>query len=39
LCVKKLGDDLRPGAWDERHGKWCQQLFFDGSLRLIAGLP
>jgi SAM-dependent methyltransferase len=37
--VKKLGDDLRTGAWDERYGKWRQQPFFDGSLRLIAGQP
>jgi SAM-dependent methyltransferase len=37
--VKKLGDDLRTGAWDERYGQWRQQPFFDGSLRLIVGRP
>jgi SAM-dependent methyltransferase len=33
--VKKLGDDLKSGAWDERYGQWRKQPFFEGSLRLI----
>ena len=33
--VKALGDDLRSGAWEQKYGKWRQQPFFEGSLRLI----
>jgi SAM-dependent methyltransferase len=33
--VEKLSADLQSGAWDERHGKWRSQPFFEGSLRLI----
>ena len=33
-----LGADLRSGAWDARHGRLRSQPWFEGSLRLIAGL-
>jgi len=37
--VKDLGDDLQSGAWDQKYGKWRQQAFFEGSLRLIVSRP
>jgi len=33
----KLGEDLRSGLWDQRHGRLRNQPHFDGSLRLIVG--
>ncbi|MDR3500590.1 MAG: methyltransferase domain-containing protein [Parvibaculum sp.] len=37
--VATLSADLKSGAWDDRYGLWRQAPFFDGSLRLIVGLP
>jgi len=37
--VKRLGNDLQSGVWEERYGKWRQQPHFEGSLRLIVGHP
>jgi hypothetical protein len=37
--VKALGEDLQSGAWDKKYGKWRQQPFFEGSLRLIVSRP
>lgn len=34
-----LGNDLGSGAWDVRYGQLRTQPEFDGSLRLIVGLP
>jgi len=33
--VKTLSADLQSGAWEKRYGKWRQQPFFEGSLRLV----
>jgi SAM-dependent methyltransferase len=35
----RLRQDLETGAWDARHGVLRTQPVFDGSLRLIRGLP
>jgi SAM-dependent methyltransferase len=35
--VDKLGDDLRAGVWDEKHGRLRHLPFFEGSLRLVVG--
>jgi hypothetical protein len=37
--VKTLSEDLQSGAWDKKYGKWRQQPFFEGSLRLIVSRP
>lgn len=34
---KTLGEDLRSGTWDRRHGRLRSQPHFHGSLRLIVG--
>lgn len=36
---KALGADLQSGHWDACYRDWRQQPAFDGSLRLIVGLP
>jgi SAM-dependent methyltransferase len=33
--VSALGDDLRSGKWDERHGSWRRLPNYDGSLRIV----
>lgn len=33
--VKRLGDDLESGRWDERFGEWRSKPSYEGSLRLI----
>lgn len=35
----ELQNDLGSGAWDAKHGHLRSQATFDGSLRLIVGLP
>ena len=35
--VDKLGNDLKAGVWDEKHGKLRHLPFFEGSLRLVVG--
>ncbi len=37
LAVRRLGDDLASGAWDDRHGDLRSRPTFDGSLRLVIG--
>jgi SAM-dependent methyltransferase len=37
--VRRLGEDLKSGAWESRYGHWRTQSHFDGSLRLIIGQP
>ncbi len=34
-----LRADLQSGRWDERHGEWRNKPEFEGSLRLIVGVP
>jgi SAM-dependent methyltransferase len=38
-AVRRLGDDLASGRWDERFGQLRNQPEFVGSLRLLTGLP
>jgi SAM-dependent methyltransferase len=35
--VRRLGEDLRSGAWDARFGHWRHMPFFEGALRLVVG--
>ncbi len=37
--VLELSRDLSDGTWDARYGHLRQQLFFDGSLKLVVGRP
>jgi SAM-dependent methyltransferase len=37
--VKRLGDDLKSGAWDKQYGEFRKKPWFEGSLRLVAGHP
>ncbi|HLT67202.1 MAG TPA: class I SAM-dependent methyltransferase [Microbacterium sp.] len=37
--VRRLRADLASGAWDARHGELRTRPTFDGSLRLIVGMP
>jgi hypothetical protein len=36
--VKSLGEDLRSGAWDARHGDWRRREQFVGALRLVVSV-
>lgn len=35
--TRTLGEDLRSGAWDRKHGHWRDVSEFVGSLRLVVG--
>jgi len=37
--VAQLSGDLKSGVWDQRHGHLRGQAFFEGSLRLLVGMP
>lgn len=37
--IQRLADDLKSGAWDEKHGHYRQKPTFIGSLRLIIARP
>jgi SAM-dependent methyltransferase len=37
--VRRLGDDLASGTWDERYGHLRTQPSYDGALRLVTALP
>jgi hypothetical protein len=37
--VTALRADLESGEWDRRFGEWRTRPYFEGSLRLIVGLP
>lgn len=37
--VEELSRDLADGTWDRKYGHWRSELFFDGPLRLVIGLP
>jgi SAM-dependent methyltransferase len=38
-AVARLRADLDSGAWQQKHGSWPDQPFFEGSLRLIVAYP
>jgi hypothetical protein len=37
--VRRLGDDLASGAWDDRYGRFRTQPQYAGSLRLVVAIP
>ena len=37
--VRRLGEDLASGAWDDRHGRFRTQPQYVGSLRLVVAIP
>ena len=38
-AVARLRADLDSGAWQQRYGRWRNQPFFEGSLRLVVSNP
>jgi ubiquinone/menaquinone biosynthesis C-methylase UbiE len=37
--VRRLGDDLRSGFWDEKFNEWRHKPLFEGSMRLLVSGP